>query len=407
MNPLPLAADAPRVCMISAGFFPRVGGVEQQLRGLSASLVRRGLKVHILTRDVGGGRLDDCVDGIPVHRVRMIHPSRTLASLSFLAGGLKWLSRRRGSFDILHCHQAYSPLTLAILARRCAGNPRVVVKLTTSGAFSEMDAITRELPFPRLRKRLVSQVDAFIAISSEIAAEIESAGIPPARIARIPNGVALPAASEVSSESRSRARAALGLPFRRVAVFVGRLASEKGLFVLAEAFKEVLAREPDAGLVLVGDGGQVRSVEAELRRKVHDLGIQGSVRFTGRLEDVGPALAASDVFVLPSFTEGMSNALLESMAFARPAVVSDLPGNRELITHGENGLLVPAGRSGDLARAVLEVLASEARAESMGRLSRLKAEREFSFTRVAERYQQLYSSLVSTRAPEKGLSSTA
>jgi glycosyltransferase involved in cell wall biosynthesis len=386
--------------MISAGLFPRIGGVEAQLRGLSASLLRRGLDVHILTRDFNGEPPDDPVDGVPVHRVRLIHPSRALASLSFLIGGSRWLWRQRGCFDILHCHQAYSPLTLAVLAKRPAGNPRVVVKVTTAGALSEMNAVTRELPFRRLRKQIIKQVDAFVAISGEIAAEIESAGISPARIVRIPNGVAIPAASGLSSEARSRARAALGLPFRRVAVFVGRLASEKGLLVLAEAFKEILAREPDAGLLLVGEGGGVRSVEAELRQRVRELGIDGSVRFTGPMKDVSPALAAADVFVLPSFTEGMSNAALESMAFALPAVVSDIPGNRELITHGENGLLVPPGDVGALARAVLEVLASRARAESMGRVSRLKAENEFSFGRVAERYLRLYSGLMENSAPK-------
>ena len=400
-------ATAPRVCMISAGFFPRIGGVENQLRRLSASLLRQGLDVQILTRYLGEGALDDFVDGVPVHRVRQFHGSRALASLSFLGGGIPWLARRRGSFDILHCHQAYSPLTLAVLAKPLAGNPRIVVKVTTAGAFSEMAAVTRELPFHRLRRKILRRVDTFVAISAEIGTEIESAGIPSSRIVRIPNGVELPDAARCDANARSRARAALDLPFRRVVVFVGRLSAEKGLLVLAEAFRQVLARKPETGLVFVGDGGQFRSVEAELRQKVADLGIQRSVRFMGRMMEVGPALAAANVFVLPSFTEGMSNALLESMAFARPAVVSDLPGNRELVTDGENGRVVPPKDAGALAGAMLDLVGSEAPAESMGRASRLRVEREFCFPRVVESYLRLYSSLLEQPRPAAGLVTTA
>jgi glycosyltransferase involved in cell wall biosynthesis len=320
---------------------------------------------------------------------------RAARSLSFICGGLLWLSRRHNEFKILHCHQAYSAATVAILAKRWFADTKVIVKITISGQLSEMSAVTRDLPLSSVRRRLLRHVDAFVAISEDIAQEIEASGFPGDRIVRIPNGVAVPPRDHFSSTARSKSRDQLQIPWRNVVVFSGRLASEKGLFVLLDAWKKVAAKVPDSGLLIVGDGGPTRSIEKDLHQRACELELSDSIRFTGRLSDVSPALAAANVIVQPSFAEGMSNAVLEAMSFSRPVVATDLPCNQELIHDGVNGLLVPQKHSDRLAEALIEVLSSPQQAERMGTLSRLAVKQKYSFERVAEQYRALYQDLLS------------
>lgn len=185
------------------------------------------------------------------------------------------------------------------------------------------------------------------------------------------------------------------IPWRNVVAFIGRLASEKGLFVLLEAWKKVIEKLPDSGLLIVGDGGPTRSIEKKLHQQVHELQLSDSTRFTGRMNDVCPVLSATNVVVLPSFAEGMSNAVLEAMSFSRPVVATDLPCNQELIQHGVNGLLVPPKQPDKLAAALIELLNSPEEAERMGTLSRLAVKQKYSFERVAEQYRGLYQELLS------------
>ena len=395
--------------MISTGFYPQVGGVERQLRGLSAALVRDGHPVDVLTRYLGGGPVDETLDGVQVHRVRLIHATRALASASFLFGGLRWIRSQTSAaavdslastpFDIYHCHQAFSAANLGVFAKKMLGG-RVVVKITISGKLSEMAAATRDMPFASIRRRLFKYVDVFIAISDEIAREIQAAGIPKERIALIPNGVMLPESSGIDSESRQRARNALGYGWDRIAVFVGRLAWEKGLFVLLDAWKEVASKLPNAGLVLVGDGGTFRNVEEELKGKAQALGLGDSVLFAGLHEDVMPMVQAANVLVQPSFSEGMSNAVLEGMASGRAIVATDLPSNCELITSGESGYLTPSGQPKPLAEALLLALDSPEKTDRMGLKARQTIERKYSFERVADQYRLLYEKLTTNERRE-------
>jgi glycosyltransferase involved in cell wall biosynthesis len=125
------------------------------------------------------------------------------------------------------------------------------------------------------------------------------------------------------------------------AAFAGRLSVEKNLFLLLDAWRGVVAEIPQAHLTLFGEGGSFRSIEDELRRRVYsDPVLKQSVSLPGWVDDSASALAGSDVFVLPSSEEGMSNALLEACALGRVIVASDIPSNRSVLG-GDYPFLVP------------------------------------------------------------------
>jgi L-malate glycosyltransferase len=145
---------------------------------------------------------------------------------------------------------------------------------------------------------------------------------------------------------------------------VGRLEWRKGHDVLLAAAERLRGRR--AQVLLVGDG----PLAEELGRRAAALGVASDVRFTGTLDDVRPALAAMDVFVLPSREEGMSNALMEAMAAGRPIVASDVGGNGEVLDGGQLGVLVPPDDALALADAVGALLDDGPRAAALATAAR-------------------------------------
>lgn len=135
---------------------------------------------------------------------------------------------------------------------------------------------------------------------------------------------------------------------------IGRLSPEKGHLVLLDAFATVVQAQPDARLVLAGDG--------ELRREITDriaaLGLEGSVRITGWIDaqQVRQELRAARTLVQPSFIEGLPVVIMEALAQNRPVISTYVGGIPELVRPGETGWLVPAGDSDALAAAMLENL---------------------------------------------------
>jgi glycosyltransferase involved in cell wall biosynthesis len=118
------------------------------------------------------------------------------------------------------------------------------------------------------------------------------------------------------------------------------------------------------------------------------------VRFHGRVDDPAVHTRAADLFVLPSLSEGISNALLEAMAQGLPCIATDIPGNRDLIRDGETGLLVPTGDPGALAQRIALLAGDEGLRASLGRAARRLVEVRFDIDSVAREYAALYRGLL-------------
>jgi glycosyltransferase involved in cell wall biosynthesis len=142
--------------------------------------------------------------------------------------------------------------------------------------------------------------------------------------------------------------------------------------------------------LVVGRG----ELEVPLKAQAEKLGIERHVRFLGMRNDVPRLLAAMDVFVLPSLSEGLSIAALECMSAGKPIVASRVGGNPELIVEGETGLLVPPRDHGALAEALIKLLESKAVREKFGRRAALRAAQLFTAKRMADQYTHLYSELL-------------
>jgi glycosyltransferase involved in cell wall biosynthesis len=183
-------------------------------------------------------------------------------------------------------------------------------------------------------------------------------------ISRIYNGVDLERFDEPGNGAALRAE--LGIPVSaQIATVVGRLEPEKGHPTLIEAWPLVHHHYPTAHLLIVGEGSERDRLEglaaAHLRAEI----CCDSVHFLGRREDVPQILAASDVVVMPSYREAQGLAIVEALAASKPVVASNVGGIPEMITSGENGLLVPSHDPSALAAAILLLFRDHALGERL------------------------------------------
>jgi glycosyltransferase involved in cell wall biosynthesis len=184
---------------------------------------------------------------------------------------------------------------------------------------------------------------------------------------------------------------ALPDPARKRLLLVGRLAAVKGVFVLLDALEHVLRRHPDTVLTLVGDGPERARIEAHVR----DKGLTEAVRMTGYLSqsEVADEMRRSDLFVLPSFAEGVPVVLMEAMASGLPVIASQVAGIGELVETGVSGRLINPGDVAGLAVAISEYLDPGVDRAGMGAVGRARVEAAFHIDKEAAWLAQLFTQL--------------
>jgi glycosyltransferase involved in cell wall biosynthesis len=179
-------------------------------------------------------------------------------------------------------------------------------------------------------------------------------------------------------------RGAADRPFRFL--FVGRLLRDKGLVEYAEAARLLRPAWPKVDFAILGFAGSDNRSAVPIS-KVERWQSEGIVTYLGDTDEVRPFLKEADCVVLPSYREGLPRSLLEAAAMARPMIATDVPGCRDLVLHGDNGLLCEARSAASLAGAMEAMLHLDpAERAAMGRRARQRAEREFDQQIVVDAY---------------------
>lgn len=301
----------------------------------------------------------------------------------------------REHFDIVHVH---TPVA-AVLGRVAAKLARVPVIIYTAHGF-----YFHELMAP-WKRRLIIWVEKLLGkcctdmLFTQSAEDRETAvkeGIASEeRAIWIGNGVDTKA---FKVEPDPKLRTELGLkPDDKVIGFIGRLVREKGVEELLEAMGQVIEAIPEAKLLVVGDtleSDRDRRTTERLQGLIQRNNLEDVIKFTGFREDPPELLSIMDLFVLPSYREGMPRTILEAMAAGKPVVATNIRGCREEVADGETGFLVPVGDQGRLAEAVLKLLKDERMAQEMGEKGRRRVEREFDQELVLEKQVDVYRRLV-------------
>lgn len=384
-----------RVLIVTPQFLPVLGGAERQAHALGRILGERGHRVAVLTRRVAGLPLCEVMDGVSVERGIRTVEAGPLYGLTYTLSVSRFLLSHRSAWDVVHITHIYLDAFAATLTRRWHDLP-IVIRPACAGHYGDLARLARLRAWPlypgpgkvalRALIRTIARADAFIANSREVREELVAAGCPGERIAHIPNGVDLTRFHPDPVARAADERRRLGLPDGPLAVFTGRLDPQKGLHTLVEAMRSPALAAAGAHLLLLGDGPQ----RAELAQAVERNGLRDRVQFRGVVEDVAPYLRASDLFAFPTRGEGMPNALLEAMATGLPCVASAVGGCRDVITHGETGLLVPAGDAAAFQAALETLVQSAALRERLGAAAREAAAARFGLETMVDRYEACY-----------------
>jgi glycosyltransferase involved in cell wall biosynthesis len=174
---------------------------------------------------------------------------------------------------------------------------------------------------------------------------------------------------------------------------IGRLTEQKAHNVFLDAAKLTLAGRPDARFMLIGQG----KLEQQLKDQAKALGIADKIDFAGVRYDIPEQLGRSTIFTLSSAWEGMPVSAIEAMAAARPVVLTDVGGVRDLVHTGVDGILVPANKPDALAAAYVELLNNTEHRNNMGLVARERVRDAFSMTTFAARHEALYETILANR----------
>ena len=267
------------------------------------------------------------------------------------------------------------------VAARWAGVPHLIA----SERCADHCKVWHELVIDRL---LARRTDRIIVNSQGVKDFYVAKGIPAEKTSVIAN-----AAPDVAVKAVDRQawRAELGLPpSAKVIVTVGRLWPQKRMKDLIWALELLYGARNDVYLQIIGDGPRRRYLERFRDR----TSARDRVTFLGHRDNVPDYLYAADCFWLGSGYEGQSNALMEAMQAGLPVVVTDIPGNRDLVEHGKSGMLVRVGDSAAFAQHTHQILNDESMAQKLGSAARERIEQEFSVEVMVARYVQEYRSIL-------------
>ncbi len=391
-----------RLCIVSPLFHPHLGGVGRQAVLLTSGLKERGIGLFVLSRKMKNTPPFEMPAGIDVFQVPAFRPgvhnleekslANLLTSLSFSLMLVWKLFSLRKKYDIVHFHGASLPLFVCLPFLKVMGK-KVIAKVLASGLGTEAGSLKGRYMFlGNLLALIAKKADAFIAISREIEEGLKSDGVPQERIHLITNFVDSERFSPAGREEQEALRRELSFEGKTVINFTGRIVERKGLYLLlnAAALNEKLF---SSGLIVVAGTGPDEGRIKELAKR---LGIKEKIRFIGHSNMPERYLQASDIFVLPSYHEGMPNSLLEAMACGLPVIASRIGGVVDIVEDGKSGILFDPGDVSGLASAMSRVLEDGELRQSLGKEARKRVVENFSIDRIADEYIKLYGKLWAT-----------
>jgi glycosyltransferase involved in cell wall biosynthesis len=372
-----------RVCLITSASLPPEEGVGHHVWSLARQLKCRGHRVGIITRGGLAPATLEKEDGIAIWRAPFVacYPFHVHMHGVFVN---RLLKRIEGQFDLINAHTPLPPVVNTSLP------------LVTT-VHSPMRADTAAMPVSNLRTlalhlqtpvaqgieaALLHRSHKIAAVASWVAEALRPYGVDPAAVTVTGNGVE--ARFLVAPTVQEKEPTVL---------YVGRLASGKGLPELVSAARTVVDRHRDPALrfSLVGKGPLL----SRLYHLVSEAGLQGRFEFRGdipaeRRDELVRLYSRSSIFVLPSHHEGMSTVLLEAMTCGLPVVSTAVGGAPEVVVDGENGLLVPPRDPEALAEALLTLLGDDRLCQRLGRNAKATIERHHTWDAVGARYVACY-----------------
>lgn len=390
-----------KILMVISQFNPIIGGAEKQAQLLAETLTPKGIQVQVVT---GWWKIrtprKEIINGVQIFRnfsfwgMFGVKGLRPLAALTYMVTLGIYLILHRREFDVIHVHQVLYPAFISVLTGKALLNKHVLAKTGCTGLTSDIKSI-KKFPLGHFQlKYLIKHLDCLIATNQEGILEFKAAGYPETKIQHIPNGVSPFLVKKIKSNETFNV------------ITTVRLDRQKGIDILLRAWSKVV-HDTTFNLLILGQG----HLETELKHMAKSLEINDSVRFFGLVNDPEYYLNKSDIFVLPSRAEGMSNALLEAMCIGLPCIATNISGNKELISDGgsesvsggefligQRGILVNPEDAEGLSKAILYLIRNPGKREELGERAQQFVQENYSIDLIADKYIALYQRMLDRKS---------
>ncbi len=336
------------------------------------SLAEVGFKVSFIVPLVGDDEPVTSKDGITIYRIKgKFYPFSMIKLV------------KRIMPDVIHVQAPDFFSSIAIIAAAIMKIP--IIATVHRGELEDpakLMSLVRKFAYPRFRK--------IVAVSEFTKSLTRKTGAKMNNVVVIYNScnqqLFLP-------RDKLTARKNLGLPIdKKIILYVGNLVKIKGIYTLIESCRIICAKIPDSIILIVGDGIERTKVES----LVTSYGLDNNIKFLKSLEPskIPPYYNSADTFILPSFIEGHSVALLEAMSSGLPIVASMVGGNKETVEDGVNGFLFEAGCSDMLAQKTIKILTDDSVSRQMSLRSSEIYQKKFTTQIQIQSFVKLYRSLL-------------
>ena len=382
-----------RILIFAAYFYPHIGGYEKIVYELSRRLVQRDYEIDILTCNTERAPFYEELDGIHIYRLpswNALHsvypiPKPCLTSFKILRRLL------HKNYDVINTKTRF--FITSFLGLIFAKLKRTPLMHTEYGARHSIvpnkviNLISRAYDHS-IGTLIVKSARRNIGVSEAVCEFLKHLGA--TNIQLVHNGIDT---TTFKKKEDTNCRQKLGISNDAMVItFVGRLIYAKGVQDLISAFSKMKDTAPEVKLLIVGDG----PYRANLEKLAHQTDCHSSILFLGQKNqaELVEILSTTDIFVNPSYSEGLPTSVMEAASIGLPIIATDVGGTREIIAMDKTGILVKAGDVGQLVEELCRLRTNAKLREKLGKNARIFAERKFNWDKITGEYIKLYTSLV-------------
>ena len=354
-----------RLCVITPYYHPIKGGITSYVSYLVKTFQENTMTVDIITR------LGEKQEGITAIKTN---------KMFFILKTYMLLHKNR--YDIIHSHSHWYTLAPSVLYKFFSPKTRIVHTFHTE-PFGMMKGLKKKMFEWLLSKcdivtfvsgTLMKKVEKNLKLDTKTKKKVVYAGVSEHEVRK-----------EEVEEFKAKYRLNGSSP---ILSFVGPLVWKmkvEGVKMLVRAFKYVIKEHPNAKLLIIGDGEYKEDVE----RLVKELNIENNIIFTGFFDDVFVPLSITDIYTHISLQEGFPLSLLEAMSIGKPVIATKVGGIPELITDGENGILVDSEPRA-IANTILELYSDEEKRKRLGEEAKKTVKINYNWSKIAEEFMEIY-----------------
>ncbi len=376
--------DPRPILFVVDSYLPGMGGAELQSVLLARALRDQGMEIHfVVPRLEKGLPVDDDIEGFKLTRID--YPRvKYLGALLLLWQFSRYMLRHKDDYSFIHVHIT-KLLATSLGVIRPHLSAKVMTKISGHAEFTGgvLDTSKNANPAYRIMAHYIRKLDYVQTISIYTRERLLAQGFREEQIIQIPNAVEGSSYSDPDCFSDENEPLLIG--------FCGRIREIKGLELLVQAISSFDEETAARVEVRIAGDGRHRSM---LEQYISNMGVCDKITLIGLVDDVPGFLKTLDIYVQPSYAEGLSNSVLEAMSASLPVVASRISGNVDLVDDEKNGYLFNSGDSVELAARLSLLINSRQKRLRMGKCGKARVIEGYSTESVSKRLKELYANAI-------------